>query len=46
MSCLPYYPIQFFRSPKDQSRVLLESLFKGFPNPPDINKLLTEVENK
>jgi hypothetical protein len=27
MSCIPYYPIQFFRSPKEQSKELLKLMF-------------------
>jgi hypothetical protein len=45
MSCIPYYPIQFFRSPKEQSKVLLESLFKGLPNDWNIEEILDKDLN-
>jgi hypothetical protein len=33
MSCIPYYPMQFFRSPRDQCKELLHKMFEGFSEP-------------
>jgi hypothetical protein len=50
MCCNTYYPIQFFRSPKEQSIVLLRSLLQGIPNTIDVekevNKLFLEKEKQ